>query len=117
MNLLRIRIWLRREELVAALADGADPDQSEELTHVARELIGARSRQRLAGGLDRVLKAAAERSVPWSLRAPGPVPVHAVALASMLVSDAKSPLYSGMPGPSAWDLTRTALRALDDPIA
>jgi hypothetical protein len=137
---IRLRAWLRREELVEALADGADPDQSEELTHVARELIGARSRQRLADGLDRVLRATAERHVPWSpavplnrheiaeareelaelaerLRAPGPVPVHAGALAAMLVADAKSPLYSRMPGTSAWDLARTALRALDDPIA
>jgi hypothetical protein len=137
---LRLRIWLRRDALTAALADGADPDASEELTLVARELIGARSRQRLAAGLDRVLRTTATRTVPWSatvplnrgeiaeareelaelaerLRASDPVPVYAVALAAMLVSDARSPLYAGANGGSLWALARTARLALDEPIA
>ena len=137
---LRLRVWWRRQTLTEALADGADPDTSAELTLLARELIGSRTRQQLAAGVDRVLRVAGERAVPWSpavplnrrevaaardelaelaerLRAAGPVPVHAVARAAMLLSSGTSPLYHPAPRQSAWDLARTARFALDDPIA
>jgi hypothetical protein len=136
---LRLRVWWRRHALTEALAGGADPDDSAELTVVARELIGARSRRKLAAAIDRVLRAASERSLPRSpavpinrrqvadprdelanlavrLRATGAVPAHAVARAELLLSDAKSPLYYHAPRTSAWDLARAARLALDDPI-
>jgi hypothetical protein len=137
---LRLRIWWRRYALTEALADGADPDASDELTFVARELIGMRTRQRLATALDRLLRAASEPTVPWSpalplnkreiahaydelaelaarLREARPVPVHAVARVVMLLSDSTSPLYGRVLNQPAWDLARTARLALDDPIA
>jgi hypothetical protein len=136
---LRIRVWWRSSTLTEALADGADPDASDELTLVARELIGIRMRQRLATGLDRLLRAAGERTVLWSsgvplnrreiadahdelaqlaerLRDPRPVPVHAMARVAMLLSDGRSPLYARVLSGTAWDLARTARLALDDPI-
>jgi hypothetical protein len=137
---VRLRAWRRRDALVVALADGADPDASEELTVVARNLIGARTRRRLAAGVERVLRAATERTVPWSpivrvnkreiaaardelaalaerLRAARPVPVHAVAQAELLLCQGTSPLYGAESSRSVWDLARSALFALDDPIA
>jgi hypothetical protein len=137
---LRLRVWRRRHALTEALADGADPDASAELTLVARELIGMRARQQLAAGVDRLLRAAAKRTVPWSsvvpvnrdevaeaydeltelaerLRAARPVPVHAVARVAMLLSDSRGPLYDRAATRPAWDLARTARLALDDPIA
>jgi hypothetical protein len=135
----RLGVWWRRRALTAALAEGADPDASAELTTVARDLIGMRTRQRLAAGLDRVLRRA-ERTVAWStavplnrrevaeardelaalaerLRASRPVPAHAVALTEMLLSEGTSPLYDRASPRRAWELARRARLALDDPIA
>lgn len=137
---LRLNVRWRRQSLTRALADGADPDASEELTHVARELIGMRMRQRLAAGVDRMLRSATEPVVPWSatvplnrreivdahdelsdladrLRASEPVPVHAVARIALLLTEGSSPLYDRFATRSVWDLARTARLALDDPIA
>jgi hypothetical protein len=137
---LRWRVRWRRQALTKALAEGADPDASEELTQVARELVGMRMRQRLAAGVDRILRAATEPAVPWSatvplnrrevvhaydelseladrLRAAEPVPVHAVARVVLLLTEATSPLYHRFATQPAWDLARTARLALDDPIA
>jgi hypothetical protein len=142
MNSLRIRLRVRwrRRSLTAALADGADPDASEELTLVARELIGMRMRQRLAAGVDRMLRTVTEPTVPWSpvvplnrraivhaydelselavrLRAAEPVPAHAVARVVLLLTEATSPLYDRLATRPAWDVARSARLALDDPIA
>jgi hypothetical protein len=136
---VRMRAWWSRHALTRALADGADPDTSAELTAVARELIGMRARYRLAAGLDRVVRAATEPRVPLHsmvpmnrraiaaaqdelaalaerLRAARPVPVRAVALAAMLLSDGTGPLYHRAAARSAADVARTARLALDDPI-
>jgi hypothetical protein len=88
------------------------------------------ARQRLAAAVDRLLHAAANRTVPWRsamplkkseiedaydelselaerLREARPVPVHAVARVVMLLSDGTGPLYGrGTPG-HAWALART----------
>jgi hypothetical protein len=137
---LRLRARWRRHALTEALADGADPDASEELTQVARELIGMRMRQRLATGVDRLLRKATEPGLAWRspvplnrreiihaydelselaarLRAAEPVPAHAVARVVLLLTEATSPLYDRFATGTAWDLTRTARLALDDPIA
>jgi hypothetical protein len=137
---LRIRVRWRRHALTQALADGADPDASEELAQVARELIGMRMRQRLADGVERMLRRATKPAVPWSpavplnrfeiahahdelsdlaarLRAAQPVPAHAVARVVLLLTEATSPLYDRFAARPAWDLARTARLALDDPIA
>lgn len=137
---LRVRVWWRRHALTEALAGGADPEASAELTLLARDLIGLRVRQRLAEAVDRLLRAAADRTVPWSpavpvnrrevaeayeelvelaerLRAASPVPAHAVARVVVLLSDGTGPLYGRRRGRSAWALARTARLALDDPIA
>ena len=137
---LRWRVRWRRHALTQALAAGADPDASEELTQVARELIGMRTRQRLAAGVERMLRRATQPAVPWGsavplnrtgiahahdelseladrLRAAEPVPVHAVARVVLLLTEATSPLYDRFASRPAWDLARTARLALDDPIA
>jgi hypothetical protein len=136
---LRLIIGWRRPALTRALADGADPDASEELTHVARELVGMRMRQRLASGVDRMLRRATEPGSAWRspvplnrreiedayeelseladrLRAAQPVPAHAVARVVLLLTEATSPLYDRFTTRSAWDLVHTARMALDDPI-
>jgi|RhiMethySRZTD1v2_1073278.scaffolds.fasta_scaffold376394_2 hypothetical protein len=136
---LRLRVWWRRHGLTAALAEGADPEASADLTLIARDLIGMRARQRLAAAVDGLLRAATQRNVPWSpavpinrreiaeahdelaelaerLRAPRPVPAHAVARVAMLLSDGTGPLYRRTANWHAWDVVRTARLALDDPI-
>lgn len=139
MPWLRLRAWLRRHALTEALAEGADPDASAELTLIARDLIGIRTRQRLAAAVDGLLRAATQRNVPWSpavpinwrqiaqahdelaelaerLRAPRPVPAHAVARVVVLLSDGTGPLYRRTANRHAWDLVNTARLAFDDPI-
>jgi hypothetical protein len=137
---LRLRVWWRRAVLTEALADGADPDSSDELTLVARDLIGMRTRLRLAAGLERLLRRATQPTVPMRsgvpinkseiveaydeltdlaarLRAARPVPVHAVARVAVLLTDGTGPLYDRGSSRPAWDVARTARLALDDPIA
>jgi hypothetical protein len=88
----------------------------------------------------RLLRSAAQRTVPWSpavplnkreieeaydeltelaerLRAAQPVPAHAVARVVLLLTEPTSPLYDRSATRPAWDLARTARLALDDPIA
>ena len=136
---LRLSVWWRRHGLTEALAAGADPDAGADLTVIARDLIGMRARQRLAAAVDGRLRAATQRNVPWSpavpidrrqiadahdepaklaerLRAPRPVPAHAVARVAMLLSDGTGPLSRRTANWHAWDLVRTARLALDDPI-
>lgn len=136
---LRLRVWWRRSALTKQLAAGADPDASPELTLVARTLIGAPRRRRLASALDRVVLAASQGPRPWGPRVPvnrraiiaardelvalaarlrdgGPVPVHGVALAAVLVTDAASPLYHFSTGDSLSHLVGQARLRLDGPI-
>jgi hypothetical protein len=133
-------VWLRRPALTTALAGGGDPDASPELVRLAHELIGARNKRRLAHAVDRVLRDAAEPPRPWRaaiplnrreimaardelaalaerLRAPAPVPVHAMALTDRLLSDGNSPIYHREAEHSLRLLTRAARSRLDDPIA
>jgi hypothetical protein len=119
--------------LMEALAAGRDPDASAELTLVAHALIGSPERRRLAAGLDRVLRAAAERR-PWGvplnrreiltareelaalaerLRDGGPVHVQGVARAALLARDGRSPIYDVQATQSVWRLARRARQELD----
>lgn len=136
---LRLRARWHGAALTRELADGRDPGASPELTLVARELIGTPTRRRLADALDRLLHEAAEGPRPRSnrmplnrdgilaaraelaglaegLRAGVPAPVHAVALAAVLVRDGTSPIYDRRATPAVALLAREARRGLDDPI-
>ena len=50
------------------------------------------------------------------LRAAAPAPLHAVALATVLVTDGTSLLYDRRAVPGVAHIAETARRALDDPI-
>jgi len=136
---LRVRAWRRRAALTRELAAGRRPDARPELALVARRLVGTPARRSLADALDRVVREAAERPqwgsnrVPLNragilaargdlaaladgLRAAAPAPLHAVALATVLVTDGTSPLYDRRAVPGVAHIAETARRALDDPI-
>lgn len=136
---LRVRVWWRRWALVRQLASGADPDASAELTLVARRLIGAPSRQRLADAVDRVMASASRARNPWSttvalnrreiLSARGelealaqrlcdstPTPVQGMAIATLLLEDGSSPVYDWRSAQSIWRQAREARARLDDPV-
>jgi hypothetical protein len=53
--LLRVRVALLRRRLDAALADGADPAASPELTLRARQLTSGSAREALADSIDSIL--------------------------------------------------------------
>jgi hypothetical protein len=135
-----MRVWLRWPALTRELAEGGDPDASPELSAVAHQMVGLRAQQRLADTLERVLAAASGRPHPGGaraalnrrgilaaradlsalaerLRAGTPAPVQGLALATLLVHDGASPLYTRRAAGDVWSLAREARRRLDDPIA
>jgi hypothetical protein len=112
---VRLRTFLKRAKLDAALTDGADPGESAELALRARQLAKPRTRIRLARAIERavddvespvpeiplgvyrrapvlenraLLRAAAER-----LRSEAPVRLRGVAMADLLVYCNDSALY------------------------
>jgi hypothetical protein len=115
---LHIRVRWNALALDSALADGADPGASEELTLRAEQLARHKEREKAAKAIDRVLELVergsaaqlASTRVPFrkdrveasrpqlielgaSLRSNGPHPVQALAMANLLVEDGDSPLY------------------------
>jgi hypothetical protein len=138
---LRVRVWAQALELDRQLADGVAPTSSPELILRAHQLASARSRRALAGGLTRVVDAAARPREPWTPTAPivttrvleaaGPLvslardlktisnpSVRAIAMVSCLMCDAPtSPLYNHGSPVTVRDIvqqTRSALTAMDD---
>jgi hypothetical protein len=134
---LRCVTWRRARELDAQLADGTDPILSDELSLRAGQLASARIRGRLAC----VLRGAVELAdAPFDpkrlgppaisraqvresrdlllelaerLRAGGYLRVQGLAIASMLVGDGVSPLYSRAGRGSLAASVHNALLALD----
>ena len=112
---LRVTTWWRAEDLDRRLAGGADPMQSDELSLRLGQLGSARSRARLAGALRRAVELADRQldplSVPLIRRtevranrqlllelaervgSSGPLGVEGLALTSLLVGEAPSPMY------------------------
>jgi hypothetical protein len=137
---LRMRVRWRRWKLTRELAAGADPDACAELTIVARDLIGAPMRQRLADAIDHVLTVASRPRSPWTTKVAlnrreilnarddlaalaerlcdgAPTPVQGMAIAVLLLEDGRSPIYDWRAAKSVWSQVRAARERLDDPVA
>ena len=114
---LRIRVRWNAPALDSALADGADPRASDELTLRAEQLASHKKREKIAKAIDRLLDLVERDSaaqlattrVPFRrdriearrpqlielaarLRSKGPHPSKGLALANLLVEDRDSPL-------------------------
>jgi hypothetical protein len=137
---LRARVWWNWPALARELAAGGDPDATAELTVLGRQLIGLHTQQRLADTLERVMAAASRRPRPPSvkvslnrheilgardelaalaerLRDGTPAPVQGLAIATLLVHDGASPLYSRRAATDVLSQAREARERLNDPIA
>jgi hypothetical protein len=130
---LRCVTWWRAYDLDRELAAGANPMQSDELSLRVGQLGSARTRGRLTYGLRRAVDVADRPSDPLrtpphairraeirankelllelaaGLRRSGPLGVEGLAMASLLVGEAPSPLYHKDASAS---LRLTALQAL-----
>jgi hypothetical protein len=114
--LLRMRVALRRRRLDAALADGADPAVSRELSVRAAQLTGRAEREALADSLDTIITEADRPGPPNLARVPvvrdevigararlidlelrlreGRCRAQGVVLVRRLLSDGTGPLYA-----------------------
>jgi hypothetical protein len=118
---LRLRVRWSSAALDSALADGADPDASDELALRARQLAEPKARERVAKAIERVIELSelvgraspaqlAYLRVPFRrqqveaarprlvqlverLRAEEALSVRGLAMASQLVDDGRGPLY------------------------
>jgi hypothetical protein len=117
---LRVRVLarLRRHSLGRALSDGADPIDSPLLAARASQLNSAPTRDRLAGGLERLARsseaprraqvlparAAARRNrsllleLAQMLRQAGPLYARGIALLELTVTDGTGPAYTDRQG-------------------
>lgn len=134
--LLRVRVGLRRLRLDRALASGAAPAESPELTLRSEQLQRPRTCERLARALERLIATAfgdprrhlGPAGVPFrhqrvrpntgriaalaeELRGPGPHAVQGLAMASNLLEDGRGALYANdTPGDLARALDATSSR-------
>lgn len=114
---LRVVTWWRAEDLDRRLAGGADPMQSDDMSLRVGQLGSTRSRARLAGALRGAVELADRQPDPLRMSPPlirrrevranrqlllelvervgssEPVGVEGLALTSLLVGEARSPLY------------------------
>jgi hypothetical protein len=136
--LLRLRVGLKALDLDQALAGGADPTESAELTLRARQLVDPQKRERLADSIDNVLYLSASNPVtalgttrmPLSrnrieenrellvelasrLRGHGPHALRGLALTAVLVEDARGPVYANGGSAGLGLAVRRTLSALD----
>jgi hypothetical protein len=134
----RARVWLNRSELDAQLADGADPTRSEELRLRAEQLRGPKQRARIANSAGHLLTVARRRRQSGVIRPQGqfgPSEVIAnrellyalakrvrdprfdspqgLAMASIVLRDARAPLSLERPPQTLADALRGTLSALD----
>jgi hypothetical protein len=136
----RLRVRWKRLELDAALADGANPVRSEELALRAQQLADPTTRNRIATAIENVFRLATIGPGPGAtpamsisgfdryrvaanqpelaalagkLRAQGPHAVRGLAMASVLVEDAGSPLYARSGVDRLEPAVRAAVSALD----
>jgi hypothetical protein len=118
-RLTRLRTWLHRSQLDAALTSGIDPWSDAELVVRATQLSALRTRRQLAASLEKLVMIAENpRPDPPSrcvrlrrravleqrarllalaarVRAPAPVAVAVLAHLRLLLGEASSPLYRG----------------------
>jgi len=137
---LRIRVALTKPELDSALADGADPRSTAALALRAQQLADSSSRNRLATGIENLFRLATigpgAEATTSLVRAPfdryridanrpeleelaakvrgaGPNNVRGLAIVSVLVEDAGSPLYAYTPSDQLKPAIQAASSALD----
>jgi hypothetical protein len=114
---LAARVWLHRGSLKRALAAGAEPSSSPDLTRRAGQLTSPRHRRKLAAGLNRTLREAEQSRAPFTaavplrrreildaraeierlardLLAPGEVQARGVVLVQNLLTDGLSPFFT-----------------------
>jgi hypothetical protein len=136
----RLRVRWKRLELDSALADGANPVRSEELALRAQQLADPTTRNRIATGIENVFRLATTgpgpgattamsiaafdgyrvaanqpglASLAGKLRAKGPHGIRGLAMASVLVEDAGSPLYTRSGVDTLEPAVRATVLALD----
>jgi hypothetical protein len=136
----RLRVRWKRLELDAALASGANPVKSEELALRAQQLAEPATRARIAARIENVFRLATTGPGPGAttamsisgfdgyrvaanqpalaalagkLRARGPHAVRGLAMASVLIEDASSPLYARSGVDRLEPAVREAISALD----
>lgn len=134
---LRMHVWLRRTELDRRLAEGTNPTTDPLRAMRARQLGSRRYRRALSAGLRRLVAEGCDTDAAWRAAAPPvnrdavrdarepllslarrlvecerPCP-RAVALASFLVCDPRSPAYCEPSGVTLADLASTALGTIE----
>jgi hypothetical protein len=136
--LRRVRVRLRSDKLDRALAGGADPGESVDLSMRARQLAGEEERERIAGTIDAILglidrgkpvyggfsripldreriranRAGLER-LAGILRGTEPVSPRGVAMARQLTTDFRGPIYTGGRNSRLPDTLASTLSALE----
>jgi hypothetical protein len=132
--LLRVRVLRRRQVLDEALAHGASPSSTVELALRARQLVSNGSRRRAAASIEKLVdmaqRARCLTGVPIarkeilelrpvllglaaSLRTEGPVYARGMALLSVLLTSASSPIYAVNPGQRVHAAIQASAEALD----
>jgi hypothetical protein len=118
---LRLRVRRKRRELDAALADGANPETSDELALRSQQLQEPATRLQLARQIENIYRLATDgpgsqastamsagafngfrvaanrpvlEALAARLRSKGPLNLRGLALCSVLVEDTSSPLYA-----------------------
>ncbi len=130
-----IRTRLHRHRLDKELASGADPNADPLRRERAQELVGEKTRRRLAESLERLLTEAYSSSSPFSskapiaraairdsygemetiverLKAPAYISSQGVAMISLLLIDGAGPLYGNNP-PRSKELHRALETVID----
>jgi hypothetical protein len=134
---LRARVWIHDLELDAALADGADPQQSDELALRAWQLATREKREEMASGVSGLIEIADRHSratmvTPFApfrpqqvqanrsllleleqrLRGYKPVALQGLARTSVMLEDGRGPLTTGSDPATFERAVRAALSAL-----
>lgn len=137
---LRMRVALKRLELDSALADGADPKTSDALALRAEQLADSSSRTRIATGIENLFRMATMGPGPGAttslvrapfdryrvaanrpeleelagkLREARPHNLRGLAMASVLLEDPCSPLYTHTPSDQLKPAIQAASSAVD----
>jgi hypothetical protein len=133
---VRLKTWWRRRQYEKRLAAGDDPASSRELSLRAAQLRSPARRIRLASSLEHVVSEAFDERHGFTTQAPlrradvrscaeelfalarrlrerRPVNVRGVAMASRLLNDGTSPLYTGAGSSPLREAVHSARLALD----
>jgi hypothetical protein len=135
--MLRARVWIHDLELDAALAGGADPQQSDELALRAKQLAARKKREEMASGVSRLIEITDRHSratmvTPFApfrpkqvqanrsllleleqrLRGYEPVALQGLARTALMLEDGRGPLTTSSDPATLERAVRAALWAL-----